>query len=364
MPTGPRQVPVNPQTDAAERRLHIHGINEMPAGYDAEVAELFRDLRAATTLSETDLAARLGTRPDVVLALEQGALFALPPWAETCRVVNAYGALLNLDVRPLLRRIYAQLEAGIVELQPKQMPDVPVMAPPETRDYGFATGNNAGGHAQNPLDIPWPPPQQAPQPQNTRPHAQPAGPPQAPRPNVQRAPQPQWPGGQPPQAHPQAWPGQQPMPQQAPRPAPPPQRQGAPQPQRDGRAPQPHPQHVHAPRQQPQPQPQPQQPARPAPPPPPPQSEARHPLDADFAAEPMTEPLPEPEEKKRRRPALLKWGLGALIISVVAFGLWFALSRAPDLSGPGAGQGGALDPDDPRSRKADRLPDASQTPAQ
>ena len=60
----------------------------------------------------------------------QGALYALPPWAETCRVVNAYGAMLNLDVRPLLRRIYAQLEAGIVELRPKAMPDVPVMTPP------------------------------------------------------------------------------------------------------------------------------------------------------------------------------------------------------------------------------------------
>lgn len=371
MPTGPRQVPVSPQPDAAKRRLHIHGINEMPAGYDAEVADLFRDLRAATTLSETDLAARLGTRPDVVQALEQGALYALPPWAETCRVVNAYGALLNLDVRPLLRRIYAQLEAGIVELQPKQMPDVPVMAPPETRDYGFASGNNAGAHASNPLDIPWPPPQQAPQPQNARP--QPGGPSHAPRQNAQGAPQPQWPGGQPPQAHPQAppqaWPGQQPMRQHAPRPGQQPQRQPMPQPQRDGRAPQPHPQQARAPQPRPQPQPQqqPPQPARAAPPPPPPpQPEARHPLDADFAAEPIDASLPEPEEKKRRRPGLLKWGLGALIISVVAFGLWFALTQAPDLSGPGAGsgQGGTLDPDDPRSRKADRLPDASQTPAQ
>ena len=132
MPTEPRQVPVGPQPDAAARRLHIHGIKEMPAGYDAEVAELFRDLRSATALTEMDLATRLGTRPDVVQALEQGALYALPPWAETCRVVNAYGALLNLDVRPLLRRIYAQLEAGIVELQPKAMPDMPVMTPPRT----------------------------------------------------------------------------------------------------------------------------------------------------------------------------------------------------------------------------------------
>src|SRR5215468_12248558 len=129
MPPRPRLVPASPQPDAAERRLHVHGIEEMPAGYDAEVAELFRDLRAATTLSEMDLAARLGTRADVVQALEQGAIFALPPWAETSRVVKAYGGLLNLDVQPLLRRIYAQLEAGIVELQPRQMPDVPMMTP-------------------------------------------------------------------------------------------------------------------------------------------------------------------------------------------------------------------------------------------
>ncbi len=110
----------------------------MPAGYDAEVAELFRDLRAAIALSEMDLAARIGTRPEVVQALEQGALYALPPWAETCRVVNAYGTLLNLDVRPLLRRIYAQLEAGIVELQPKPFPDVPMMTPSDSGDFGFA----------------------------------------------------------------------------------------------------------------------------------------------------------------------------------------------------------------------------------
>ncbi len=360
MPTGPRHVPVSPQPDAAERRLHIHRIEEMPAGYDAEVADLFRDLRAATTLSEADLAMRLGTRPDVVQALEQGALYALPPWAETCRVVNAYGALLNLDVRPLLRRIYAQLEAGIVELQPKPMPEVPVMASPETRDYGFASGNNhaAGGHAPNPLDIPWPPTPQAPPPQNARPHAQPAQAPQAPWPNAQPAPQQQWPGAQAPQAHPQqAWPGNQPMPQ-APRPNAPAQRQAPqPQPQRDGRAPQAQPQPQQrphaaaAPQPQPQHQPQPQpMPQRPAPEP------QAAPVDADFVVDPVAAPEPE---KKRRGPWLLKWGLGALLISVVAFGLWFALSQAPDMA-PGAsdGQSGTLDPDDPRSRKQDRLPSA------
>lgn len=340
----------------------------MPAGYDAEVAELFRDLRSATTLSESDLAMRLGTRADVVQALEQGALFALPPWAETCRVVNAYGAMLNLDVRPLLRRIYAQLEAGIVELQPKPMPDVPVMAPPDTRDQGFASGNHAAGaHTPNPLDIPWPP-QQSPQPQNVRLQPQP-GAPQAPRPNLQGAPQPQWPGG-PPQSQPQAWPGNQTMPQ-AVQPGAPPQRQPQPQPaaqpQFDGRSSHQHP-HPHQspapqahPQFQPRPQPQPQPQARPAPSlqPQPPhvqiEPEAR-PVE-DFAMEPgLMEPEPE---KKRSRPGLLKWGLGALIVSVVAFGLWFALNQAPSPSGASTGQSGTLDPDDPRSRKADKLPTPS-----
>ncbi|HEX9752923.1 MAG TPA: hypothetical protein VGA46_05695 [Methyloceanibacter sp.] len=355
MPTEPRQVPVSQQPDAARRRLHIHGIKEMPAGYDAEVAELFRDLRAATTLTEMDLAARLGTRADVVQALEHGALFALPPWPETCRVVNNYGALLNLDVRPLLRRIYAQLEAGIVELQPKAMPDVPVMTPPETGDFGFAPGNTAGAPAHNPLDIPWPPPPSAPPPQTARPNVRPAPAPQAPWPNPAPSPQPQpqnqnaWPNAQ---AQPQAWPGGQPMPQ-APRPGAAPQRPAAPQQQApDRRAAPPRPQQAQAPQPQPQPQPMPPRQA----PQPQPQAQAQ-PTAADFRAEPV-QPLTEPD-KKRRRPALLKWGIGALIVSVVAFGLWFALSQAPIPSGiPGLGgsQSGTLDPDDPRSRKSDRLP--------
>lgn len=321
----------------------------MPAGYDAEVAELFRDLRAATALSEMELAARLGTRADVVQSLEQGALYALPPWAETCRVVNSYGALLNLDVRPLLRRIYAQLEAGIVELQPKQMPDVPVMTPRD-QDYSFGPSNAGGAPAPNPLDIPWPPPaQQAPPPQQRK--AWPNGPtapspqPQAPWPNAQPQPQYGWPSQQPPQ-QPQAWPGgSQPQPQ-APRPNAPPQRQAQPQvqPQAPDRRPPP----PRAPQAQAQPKPQPM--PRQAPPPQP------SPLDVDFGPEPL-QALPEPE-KPRRRSALLKWAVGALVISIVAFGLWMALTHAPSPTGATGGgeQSGTLDPDDPRSRKADRLP--------
>lgn len=332
----------------------------MSAGYDAEVAELFRDLRAATALTESDLAMRLGTRPDVVQSLEQGAIYALPAWPETYRVVNAYGALLNLDVRPLLQRIYSQIEAGIVELQPKQMPDMPMMTPPESRDFGFGGGNTAGGnhtggaHAPNPLDIPWPPAPnpQAPPPQQPRQNTQATPAQQAARPNTQMPPQQPkaWPQAQP---SPQPWPPQQPMPQGA-RPAQHPQYPGAaPQGRPEGRAAQPHPQQAAAPQMRPQQQPQPQiQPQHP------PQAQPQpepHPLDADFSADPV-EPA---EPKKTRKAGLLKWGLVALIISVVAFGVWFALSQAPGPSdGAGQSQDGPLDPDDPRSRKADRLPSA------
>jgi hypothetical protein len=326
----------------------------MPAGYDAEVAELFRDLRAATALSEMDLAARLGTRADVVQSLEQGALYALPPWAETCRVVNAYGALLNLDVRPLLRRIYAQLEAGIVELQPKPMPDVPMMTPPaEPQDYSFAPSNAGGASAPNPLDIPWPPPgQQAPPQRNAWPNGPtaPSPQPQAPWPNAQPQPQAPRPNPQYPQQQPQAWPGSQSAPQ-APRLNPQPQRQAQPQGQPQGQPQRPQP-------RAPQPQaPQPQGQARPQPIPPRPAPPSEpHPLDADFGEPIPLEPTPETAKPKRRRPALLKWGLGVLVISIVAFGLWMALTHAPGPAGITGGQSGAVDPDDPRSRKADRLP--------
>ena len=315
----------------------------MPSGYDAEVAELFRDLRAATALSEMDLAARIGTRPEVVQALEQGALHALPPWAETCRVVNAYGAMLNLDVRPLLRRIYAQLEAGIVELQPKPMPDVPIMTPPDSGD--FASGN--AGAAPNPLDNPWPPtPGQPPQP--SWPNPGPAGAPRTRRPEA--APFPQPPNARPQvqgrQQPPQAWPGPQPAPQTL-RPNARPQRPAA------GQAP---------------PGPRPPQPrvAQPQPPQPRPQAQPRQaaPSDAEMLQAEFGQaaaPSPEPATK-RRKPALLKWAIGLLIVSVVALGAWILYVYAPVLPESLTPESSSTDPDDPRSKKADRLPDAPQPP--
>jgi hypothetical protein len=346
MPTEPRQVPVSPQPDAATRRLHIHGIREMPAGYDAEVAELFRDLRAASALSETDLAARLGTRADVVQALEQGALYALPAWPETCRVVNAYGALLNLDVRPLLRRIYAQLEAGIVELRPKAMPDVPVMTPPETNDFAFESQVPTTPQGTSPLDIQWTPdplPLRPPPPSPPPPPRAPA--PQAPWPNAAPSPQ-AWPGATSPPKPQVPWSNPAPQRQAAPQPQPPqPDRRQPPRPMQAAQVPQP--------QARPQQAPPPKQPAQPQPPPPPP---------AEFTA--TAPPAPTAvEEKPKRKPVLLKWGVVALLVSIMAFGVWMVLGNQTGPSGakaPEASGSQVLDPDDPRSRKADRLPSAVQ----
>jgi hypothetical protein len=325
----------------------------MPAGYDAEVAELFRDLRAASNLSETDLAQRIATPIEVVQALEQGAIYALPPWPETCRVVNAYGTLLNLDTRPLLRRIYAQLEAGIVELRPKTMPDVPVM-PQAGGDGRFGAGNTLGqAPARQPQAAPQAPQRQAPSPQAPWPNGQQRAPqPQAPLPNgPQRAAQPQAPSPQAPlqQAPTQqaAWPGGAPqfpqggfggMAKQAPQAPAWPNGPQAPQPQARPARPQ----------QQPQPQPYQQPQPYSAEPP------AAAPLqgeDATFVVEP--EPAPKP-----KKPALLKWGIIALVASVILIGLWLVLgnSSSPSTSPGFNASEPVLDPDDPRSRKADKLP--------
>jgi len=305
----------------------------MPAGYDAEVAELFRDLRSASGLSEADLAAQLATRSEVVQALEQGAIYALPPWPETYRVVATYGTLLNLDVRPLLRRIYAQVEAGIVGLAPKAMPDVPFMAPPEGIEREF--------QGRAPMSMPpvaEPPPMQPRQPAPPQPRVPQAAPnrqarqgpaPQSrqPRPQVQshpqRQPPPQWP----------------PQPREAPPAAPP---RAAPTPPRSTSALQ---REVRAPS-------------------PPQQPHSR------TAQTPRMAPLEEkPPRKALPWNALVKWGIVIVVILGIAAGLWMWLAKPGLLgsSGP-SGQPGAKssdksappsDPNDPRSRKADRLPGPS-----
>jgi transcriptional regulator with XRE-family HTH domain len=78
----------------------------------AEIGALFRDLRRILRLSLPDLAVRLGTRIEVVTALERGEIGRLPPWPETVRVVTGYTSLARIDPRPVLAIIRNQMEGG------------------------------------------------------------------------------------------------------------------------------------------------------------------------------------------------------------------------------------------------------------
>jgi hypothetical protein len=129
----------------------------------------------------------------------------------------------------------------------------------------------------------------------------------------------------------------------------------------------------------------PPQPPRPAPPP---QADAtfeggwqqpgapKHPTEADLEAawqqpgqpQPQSRPRPaaapplpveEPEKPKRNR-ALLKWGIVLLLLAIMAVGGWLVLGHFKGQVGFQLPKPAALDPDDPRSHKADKL----QTPAQ
>ncbi len=386
----------------------------MPAGFDAEVAELFRDLRLAANLDESELANRLDTQVEVVQALEQGTLYALPPWPETSRVVSAYGQLLNLDVQPLLRRVYAQVEAGVI---PEEMPSdspqpldfsgsdpydlgaetyefepSPAEAPtpqgasnglypdeelyPEPSPYGEESRTppppprpqpqqnfGPGGAPQRPM-----PPQGAPRPQ--APQGHPGGQPQGQRPpqgmpDPRGAGRPMGPGGQAPGQFPGQRPQQPPRPGGPPpqyRPPPPGGPQGMPPGAQQGRPPQ-----GGQFRPQPGGGPMPPQPGPAAPPPSP--QDAVWP-EAEFAPPPEAQ-MPGQGEKKAGR---LKKAIAMIVIVLAAiFVLWLLFSQVGSLFGTGGapqeeiGQSAEppsgdaapeepLDPNDPQNRKSDRLP--------
>jgi hypothetical protein len=62
-------------------------------------------LRRYLRLSIAAVAQRVGTRPEIIAALEAGQIEALPVWSETARIVAAYIGLANLDPRPALDRL-------------------------------------------------------------------------------------------------------------------------------------------------------------------------------------------------------------------------------------------------------------------
>lgn len=77
----------------------------------SKIGPLFRDLRRCFRFSVPEVAFRLGTRIDVIEALEAGDVSKLPPWPETVRLVTAYTGLAQIDPRPVLEVISDELAA-------------------------------------------------------------------------------------------------------------------------------------------------------------------------------------------------------------------------------------------------------------
>lgn len=87
-----------------------------------------------------------------------------------------------------------------------------------------------------------------------------------------------------------------------------------------------------------------------------PSEDASFPGDAALELEP--EAADEPQTSFLKSP-LLKWGIIGLVAVGVLLGLWMFLGSSSGDSGLSSGfdtSDPVLDPDDPRSRKADRLP--------
>lgn len=100
-------------------------------GRDTQLGNIFRNMRAATRLSREALARRLATTPATIEDLEMGAIFALPTWRETVRIVRSYCELLRLDPEPVLWRMQQVLRGGGNGEDPQTRPPGP--PPPALR---------------------------------------------------------------------------------------------------------------------------------------------------------------------------------------------------------------------------------------
>lgn len=95
-----------PPVSAAEKAAQY---GPQPDERDAQISALFTAMGRASKLSQEEIALRLQTTGDVIQALEEGDLDTLPEWDELSVVVERYAAFMNIDERPILRRLREQL---------------------------------------------------------------------------------------------------------------------------------------------------------------------------------------------------------------------------------------------------------------
>src|SRR5262245_46428003 len=94
-------------------------------GRDSQVAQIFRNMRAALQASQGAIARRLATTPGVIEDLENGSVASLPHWRETERIVRTYCELLRLNPDPLLWRIDQLVRGGAAAEAPARPAEPP-----------------------------------------------------------------------------------------------------------------------------------------------------------------------------------------------------------------------------------------------
>jgi hypothetical protein len=111
-----------PETGLRGRALPFTSASRVPEpashGRDPQIAQIFRNMRAATRLSREVLARHLATTPSTIEDLESGAVASLPHWRETSRIVRSYCEILRLDPQPILWHIQKRLEAAGTQVEP------------------------------------------------------------------------------------------------------------------------------------------------------------------------------------------------------------------------------------------------------
>lgn len=178
--TSDQQTPGRDGTGDASR-LGVRSIKEVSSPRDEELAVIFREMRRASGVTQEQIAGRLATSVETVVALESGALGELPEWTEIKRIVTAYAAQLGLDSRPILRRMQGQLGVADGETaspKPQQQAAASKTAPPQPA----GTDSQPSKQPAAPTGPPMPPSARAAA--FAKPGAAPATPPSSPSPST------------------------------------------------------------------------------------------------------------------------------------------------------------------------------------
>jgi hypothetical protein len=92
---------------------------------DQRLAEIFRNMRRVLNVSADVMARELRTSRGVIAALEAGAVYALPPWGETHRIVVTYAQRAGVDARPILARLEGYLIYNVAGESGGALPKLP-----------------------------------------------------------------------------------------------------------------------------------------------------------------------------------------------------------------------------------------------